>query len=100
MDTLYTRLFWMTCGGCGWVAHPELRPDLDRFGVFFVDYAWAIPNQGAPTARLVGATDALLRLEAARMGWGLQPARGHLADALEELRVWAESLRSSRGSPA
>jgi hypothetical protein len=92
MDSLYTRLHWATYGGCGWAAHPDLRPELDRFGAFFVDYAWAIPHQQAPTARLVQAVDALLRQEAIGSGWVSGEARSHLATALDELQAWAECL--------
>jgi len=92
MDALYTRLYWATHGGCGWVAHPELRSDLASFGAFFVDYAWGEPNQQVPNNRLVQAMDALLRLEAAGAGWGSGEARSHLMAALEELQARAASL--------
>lgn len=93
MDVLYTRLYWATYGEYGWAAQPELRPDLDQFGTFFLDYAWAIPYQQTPTARLVRAMDALLRLKAAGANWVSEEARSHLATALEELQAWAASLR-------
>jgi len=92
MDALYTRLFWATFGGRGRTAQPELCPALDEFGDFFVDYAWAIPDQRVPTPRLVQAMDALLRLDATGVGWGSQLAKTHLATALLELRAWVESL--------
>jgi hypothetical protein len=92
MEALYTRLHWAAHGGCGHAARPELRPDLDRFCTFFVDYAWAIPDQRGPEARLVRAADVLFRLDAAGAGWGSTEARGFLADALGELRGWVAGL--------
>jgi hypothetical protein len=94
MDVLYNKLHFATFGGCGWSANLELRPDLDRFGEFYLDYAWTIPAQQPPTGRLVRAMDALLRLEASGAGWAADEARSYLVAAMEELRAWVAGLPS------